>query len=160
MKRSVAAIAVILACVVSAALGYWFGVRQAWPLGVAADFLPRGAIAAYQLQHLRAGKPDNVITGLEADVDIGLVWADELLNHPMRELWKPLWGLEIYPGYEQYVIRMAKYRKEHPSPFKPDAFDTVPPGKEQYREFYRDLADGARENKAKVDAMVHRYATK
>ena len=160
MKRSIVATALILAGVMCAALGYWFGVRQAWSLGVAADFLPRGSIAAYQLQLLRSGKPDNVITGLEGDVDNGLVWGYEVLNHPMRELWKPLWGFEVYPEYEQYVVRMVRYRKHHASPFKPDAFDAVPPGKEEHREFYKDLAKGAREHKAKVDAMVERYATK
>jgi len=160
MKRSVVALAVILACGVSAALGYWFGVRQAWTLGLAADFLPRGSIATYQLQLLRSGKPENVITGLEGDVDNGLVWGYEVLNHPMRDLWRPIWGFEIYPEYEQYVVRMARYRKQYPSPFKPDAFDVVPPGKEEHREFYKELAIGARENKAKVDAMVERYATK
>ena len=160
MKRSAVAIAVILACCLSAAFGYWFGVRQVWSLGVAADFLPRGSVAAYQLQLLRSGKPDNVITGLEGDVDSGLIWAYEVLNHPMRELWKPLWGFEVYPEYEKYVVRMAGYRKLHPSPFKPDAFDIVPPGKEEHRDFYKGLAKGARENKAKVDAMVERYATK
>src|SRR6185436_20609151 len=97
MKRSVVALAVILACGVSAALGYWFGVRQAWTLGLAADFLPRGSIATYQLQLLRSGKPENVITGLEGDVDNGLVWGYEVLNHPMRDLWRPIWGFEIYP---------------------------------------------------------------
>jgi transcription termination factor NusB len=160
MKRSIAAIAVLLACGASAGLGYWYGMRQGWHLGIAADFMPRGAIAIYQLGLLKAGKPDNVIIGLESDVDNGLTWGHEILQHPMREVWRPLWGFEVYPEYEKYVVRMARYRKEHPSPFKPDAFDTVPPGKEQHREFYKELAKGARENKAKIDAMVERYATK
>jgi hypothetical protein len=43
---------------------------------------------------------------------------------------------------------------------KEDMFDTVPPGKEQYRDFYADLAQSARESVAKMNAMVERYATK
>jgi transcription termination factor NusB len=42
----------------------------------------------------------------------------------------------------------------------PSQFTNSDPGKEQHREFYKELAKGARENKAKIDAMVERYATK
>ncbi len=161
MKRSLVAIAVLLACGASAGLGYWYGMSQGWDLGVAAESMPRGAIATHQLGMLQAGKPRTVIIALESDVDVGLIWGHDILQHPMRELWRPLWGFQVYPQYEEYLVRMAKYRKEHPSPFKADAFDTVPPGSdEQHRNFNIELAKGARQNKAKIDAMVERYATK
>src|SRR5258708_5157343 len=160
MRRSLVAIAVLVACGASAGLGYWYGVRQGWDLGIAADSMPRGDMATYHLGVLQAGKPRTVIIALESDVDVGLIWGDEILQHPMRELWRPLWGFEVYPEYEKYVVRMAKYRKEHPSPFKADAFDTVPRGSEQQWEMNREVAEGLRQNKAKIDAMVERYATK
>ena len=160
MKRWYIALAFVVSCVVSGAAGYWFGFREALPLGVAADFLPRGVIATGHLKALRAGKPETMITMLEYDVDNGLIWGHELFQHPLRRLMRPLWGFEFYPEYEQYAVRLANYRKEHPSLMKPDAFDNVPPEKEQYREFYRELAEGARENVAKIDSMVERYATK
>jgi hypothetical protein len=150
----------VVACVASAAVGYWFGFREALTFGVAADFLPRGVIATYHLKALRAGKPDNVLTGLEFDVDNGLIWGHELFRHPLRHLMGPLWGFEFYPEYEKYAVRLADYRKEHPSLTKPDMFDNVPPDKEQYRESYRELAQGTRENIAKINGMVERYATK
>ena len=160
MKRWLLALTLVVGFSLSAAAGFWFGFREAWHLGVAADFIPRGAIAAYQLKALHAGKPDNVIVGLESDVDIGLTWGYELFHHPLRNLLDPVWGFEVYPEFEQYATRLADYRKDHPSLMKPDMFDIVPPDKEQYREFYKDLAQGARENTAKINTMVEKYATK
>jgi len=160
MKRSLVVIAVLIACGASAGFGYWTGVRQGWDLGIAADSMPRGYTATYLLGVLQAGKPRTVIIALESDVDMGLIWGDEILQHPMRELWRPLWGFEVYPDYEKYVVRMAKYRKEHPSPFKADASDNAPRGSEQQRELNREVAKGLRQNTAKIDAMVERYATK
>jgi len=160
MKRWVLAASFILVCVLSAAAGFWFGFREAFSLGVAADFLPRGSIAVAQLNALGAGKPENVVTGLEFDVDNGLIWGNEVFHHPLRNYLGPVWGFNIYPDYEKYATRLADYRKAHPSPMKADAFDKVPPDKVQYREFYRDLAQGARENIATVNSMVERYATK
>ena len=43
---------------------------------------------------------------------------------------------------------------------KPDQFDNVPAGKEQYREFYGELAVGARESIVKLNSMVERYGSK
>lgn len=160
MKPRLIALAFVLGCSVSAAAGYWFGFREAWYLGVAADFLPRGSIATYQLKLIRADKPDNVITGLEFDVDNGLLWGHELFHHPLRNYLNPVWGLSVYPEYEQYATRLADYRINNPSLMKPDTFDKVPEDKQEYREFYKDLAQGAKENIAKIKVMTEKYATK
>lgn len=160
MKPRTIALVVLVASVVSALAGYWFGVYQGLPLGLSADFLPRGVVASQQIALLRAGRTDDVITGLESDIDNGLIWGYDVLHHPMRRLWGPLWGFEVYPNYEQYAARLADYRLKHPSPFKADAFDKVPPGKEGFADFYKELADGTRANKRKMDDMIQRYATK
>jgi hypothetical protein len=160
MTRWTKALGFVAACLSSGAVGYWFGFREALPIGVAADFLPRGVIATGHLKGIRAGKTENVITMLEFDVDNGLIWGHDLFQHPLRHLMGPLWGFHFYPEYEKYAVRLANYRKDHPSLMKADAFDTVPPDGEQYREHYRELAQGARESVAKINSMVERYATK
>jgi hypothetical protein len=160
MTRWWIAVAFVVGCVTSATAGFWFGFREAWSLGVAADFLPRGVIAAQQLKALQVGKTDFVAIGLESDVDNGLIWGYDLFHHPLRGVLDPLSGTDVYPEYEKYAERLADYRKEHPSRLRQDLFDTVPPGKEQYRDFYADLAQGARESVAKMNSMVERYATK
>jgi hypothetical protein len=152
--------AFLAGCTVAAAAGFWWGFREAWSLGVAADFLPRGVIASQQLKALEVGKTDFVAIGLESDVDNGLIWGYDLFHQPLRPILDPLSGYNVYPEYEKYAVRLADYRKDHPSRFKQDMFDTVPPGKGQYRHFYADLAQGARESVTKMNAMVERYATK
>jgi hypothetical protein len=158
MKRWTIALVLIVSCAVSGAVGYWFGFREALPLGVAADFLPRGAIAIGHIKGIRSGKPDAVITMLEYDIDSGLIWADDVLRHPLRSAFEPLWGFNV-SLYDEYAVRLANYRKQHPSLMKPDAFDKVPLGYEQHRESYRELAQGARETVKKLDAAVKRYGT-
>jgi hypothetical protein len=150
---------VVVCCLASAAAGYWFGFKEALTFGIAADFLPRGSIAAAQLEAVRAGKTENLVIALEYDVDNGLIWGHKLFDHPLRQVVGPVWGFDFYPEYEQYATRLANYRKVHPTLMKPDMFDEIPPGKEQYREEYRELAVGTRENIANINAMVKRYAT-
>ncbi len=140
--------------------GYWFGFKEALPFGIAADSLPRGSIAVVQLEALRAGKTQNLVTALEFDVDNGLILGYELFDHPLRHAVDPVWGFNFYPEYEKYAARLANYRKTHPSLMTPDMFDQIPPGKEQYREEYRVLAVRTRENIDKVNVMVKRYASK
>jgi hypothetical protein len=160
MKSWWIAFAFLAGCAVSAAAGFWYGFREAWYLGAAAGFLPRGVIATQQLKALEAGRTDFISVGLESDVDNGLIWGYELFHHPLRRGLNLLSGTDVYPEYEKYTVRLADYRREHPSRMKEDMFDTVPPGKEQYRDFYADLAQSARESVAKMNAMVERYATK
>src|SRR4051812_35094745 len=69
MKRWTITLLVVVACGASAAVGYWFGFRDAWPLGIAAELLPRGSMAVHLLKGVRAGKQGGVIVSLEADVD-------------------------------------------------------------------------------------------
>ena len=144
MKRTLVLLAAITGCAASVAAGYWLGFRDAWHLGMAADYLPRAAVAAHQLQHLRAGRMRPVLTGLEFEVDNGLSWGYEVFGHPLRDLWGPLWGLRVYPEYERYAELLARYRKQYPSLLEAEAFD-------------KELAQGARETKAKIDRMVERY---
>jgi len=146
MKRIVIVFSIAVACLVSAAAGYWLGFRDAWYLSIAAESLPRAVVATHQLRYLRAGTPGPVIVALEFDVDKGLNWAEDVFNHPLRELFGPLWGLNVYPGYERYATQLANHRQKHPSLLEPDTFGKNP-----------GLAQDARETKEKIDRMVKRY---
>jgi hypothetical protein len=148
----------VVACIFSGAIGYWFGFREALYFGVAADALPRGTIATIHLDAIRAGKTQNAVSVLEFDVDQGLIYGHDLFGHPLKKWVGPLWSFNFYPDYEQYAVRLANYRKKHPSLMKPEMFDTVPAGQEQLQEEYAELASGTRENVQKLDFMVKRYA--
>jgi hypothetical protein len=160
MKRWPIIFVFVVSCLVSGIVGYWFDFREALPFGISADFLPRGVIATGHLKALHEGKPETLITMLEFDVDNGLIWGHDLFQHPLRRLVGPLWDFNFYPEFEKYAVRLANYRKKHPSLMKPDALDIIPPEQEQNRELYQDLAIGTRENIAKINTMVDRYATK
>jgi len=160
MKRWQIAVLLVVACSASAAAGYWAGFREAWTLGVAVDLLPRGARSVAHLEAMEAGKLRPVRLGLEFDVDNGLVWGYEVVNHPLRELWAPVWGLDIYPAYERYLTRLADYRKDHPSATRSEMFQSAPESRPDLQDSLRDFSRNAREVAARRDAMVQRYAGK
>jgi hypothetical protein len=160
MKRWQIGVLLVLACSVAATAGYWAGFREAWTLGTAVDTLPRGARSVAHLEALHAGKLRPVLLGLEFDVDNGLVWGYEVMSHPLRELWAPLWGLEIYPGYERHLTRLANYRREHPSSTRSEMFESAPESRPDLRDAVRDFSRSAREVAARRDEMVERYATR
>ncbi len=107
MSRSAVGAVMIAATVVSSAVGYWFGFREALNFGVAAELLPRGSIATVQLEQLEQVKTQKVKDALAFDADNGLLWAHELFGHPLRDLLASIWRFNFYPGYEEYVKRLA-----------------------------------------------------
>jgi hypothetical protein len=151
---------VFFACLVSATAGFWFGFREALPLGLMADNLPRGVLATQYLKILRSGDSETIATALEYDIDRGLVWGYDVFDHPLRGLFRPLWDFDVYPKYEKYAVRLADYRKDHPSPTKSDQFRARRREFEQDEEKYGDLIEGARSYELKLNAMVERYASK
>jgi hypothetical protein len=147
----------VAACSSSAAAGFWFGFREAWWLGPAADSIPRGALALVQIKAIAAGKSANIGTFLESDVDTGLTIGYLVFHHPLRDLLKPVWGIEVYPEYEKYAVRLANYRKERPSEtFKPSPTMLGTP----LSEASDILAEGHRIGLERLNFMVERYATK
>src|SRR5512147_2774329 len=126
MKRALIYVALAAGGLACAAGGYWLGFRDAWYLSISAASIPRAVVATHQLRYLRSGRPGPVIAALEFDVDKGLSWAEDVFDHPLRDLWKPVWGLDVYPGYERYVVQLASFRRENPSLLNPDSFDRNP----------------------------------
>ncbi|HYS56874.1 MAG TPA: hypothetical protein VEM34_01915 [Burkholderiales bacterium] len=116
--RAAHIVGILVACLVSLAVGFWLGVHQAWPLGIQAEFLARGVLATQNLQALRNGKGEVVATGLEADIDNGLLFGGDFLEHPLRPFLAPALGIELSGDYEQFAVRLANYRKLYPSPTK------------------------------------------
>jgi hypothetical protein len=145
MKRWRIALLVTVSCGLSAVAGYWLGFRDAWGLAVAADRLPRGVVAVQHLRALKAGSTENIAVSLEFDVDNGLVWGYEILEHPMRPLWHSLWDLDVGPQLERYATRVADYRRDNPSLMRAGAKNEDPEGAEIGR---------------RLSVMVERYATK
>ena len=115
--RAVQIVGISVVCLISLGVGFWLGVHQAMPLGVQAEFLARGVLATQNLQALQKGKEGQVRAFLESDVDNGLLFGGDFLEHPLRPL-LPALGVDLPGDYEQYAVRLANYRKVHPSPQK------------------------------------------
>ncbi len=146
MKRPLLILSAAALLLAGAAGGYWLGFRDAWYLSLAAETLPRGVVATHQLRYLRAGTPGPVVVGLEYDVDEGLIRGTDVLGHPLRDLFEPLWGLGVHPRYEQYATQLANHRRQHRSLLDPEAFGKNP-----------GLVQDAQETRAKIERMVERY---
>jgi len=159
MTRWQVALLLVVACMAAAAAGFWAGFREAWMLGSAADQLERASRSVIHLEELQAGKTRPVLLGLEFEVDAGLLWAHEVLEHPLRRLWAPLWGIEVYPDYERYARRLADYRRDHPSATRVEMFGNSPESRPGSQDALPDFNRSAREVAARRDAMVQRYAT-
>jgi hypothetical protein len=150
----------VAACLVSAGTGFWFGFREALPLGLAAETLPRGVLATKHLQVLRSGHSDVMVTYLEYDVDRGLVSGYDVLNHPLRTLFLPLWRYDAYPKYEKYAVQLADYRKKHPSPTWSEEFKTLLREFEEDKTKYGEFTENARIYQLRLKAMTERYGSK
>jgi hypothetical protein len=149
-----------LACLSSAAAGFWLGFREALPVGLMAETLPRGVLATQHLRQLRVGHNETIVTALEYEVDSGLVRGSDVINHPLRALFAPLWGYDVYPKYEKYAVRLADYRRENPSPTKSEDFRMLMRQFEQDKAKHGELIENARLYELKLNAMVQRYASK
>lgn len=146
MRRALIATLVASACLASAGGGFWLGFREAWYLGIDAEALPRGVVATHHLRYLRAGTPGPVIVGLEFDVDIGLSRGTKIIDHPLRPLFGPLWGVGEHPGFERHAAQLANHRRRFPSLLEPDSFNRNP-----------GMVQDAQETKSRIDRAIERF---
>jgi hypothetical protein len=111
--------------------GYLIGLRRGVDLGSAASAVGEGAVATAELSLLDRGMPDKARYFLEGAVDDGLVGWDELTSTREARASLSLLGRN-QPPYrapwlnENFIRRLAAYRKSHMSPQTlPTALDEV-----------------------------------
>ena len=152
---------VLLCCGIALAIAtaaFWFGIQEGMRLGVMLDSVPRGSIAVGQLRALDEGKPGNLRINLEGNVDMALIWAHEVQDHPLRPLFEPVWGYPLH-YHRESLQRLANYRKAVPSPLRAEAIarEPLPNGEEAktQREF---VLESARENDKIIELMIQRHS--
>jgi hypothetical protein len=158
MRRFVTVVAIVTGFAATVATGFWFGLREGWSLGQLAAAAPAGALAVRLLDASRSGRSDVVALFLESEVNRGLLMSHQLAASPLSSMLGPVWGFEAFPTETSYVVRLANFRRANPSPFKIDAFDAVPPGMEERRDYYRELAASRRENAKIINEMVAKFS--
>jgi hypothetical protein len=71
---------------------FWLGFREGARAGLYIDAAPRGSISLFHLERLRYGGTKNMVTGLEADIDMALLYSDIVEHHLLYPLLEPVWG--------------------------------------------------------------------
>lgn len=152
MKSWIAIGIVISACITSALGGFWFGFREGWNFSALSVSSAQGVIALRHIADLRAGKQDVVIQDLEMDINQGLYQTFKLERYSWRGLIPYIWDLGCISCNKycnKYVVKLADYRAEHPSPLKPDIFSNV-----------REMESSARDMTQDIDTEVQRHVSK
>jgi len=151
----------LVVALTSAAIAFWFGLREGWNVGIMADSIPRGGISLHHIQKLSGGTVTrNTMTSLESDVDMALLWAYHLEHHPLRPILNTAWGKELLLN-EASLRRLADYRKSHPSPLRPEALAADSSPNDKYaKEMGESLLEGAQETQRMINETVSRYATR
>jgi len=160
MKSRLVVTGIVFTAMIALTAGFWLGFRQAWHLAPMAEATARGAVGLNFLPGIDAGRTDEVTYYFESQIDAGLMFWHDVRHSPVYPILKQLSGDETYAGYEQYVRRLAEYRKANPSPLwdpkdmaEVEAYLTV-----HKPEKAAEILTSSREAKAAMDAVVSEYA--
>jgi hypothetical protein len=160
MRRPAIALIVVIAVAVALAGGYWLGFRHAWNLGLMAEAPVRGTLAIGHLRLLEKGRVSDLRTFYESDIDSGLLWWSRLEDDPMFRFINALSGHDVIPNYEQYVTRVAAYRKANKSPLREQlrVESMLNSVREKDPGFAKELEQSGRQGDLAIDRMVRKYA--
>ena len=124
-----------------------------------ADAPVRGSLAIGHLRLLEQGRVADLRTFYESDIDSGLTWWAQLEADPTYRLLNILSGHDVVPDYEQYVKRIAVYRKANKSPLRDPALvaSMLKSARDRDPAFARELEEGGRESERAIDRMVEKY---
>jgi hypothetical protein len=127
-------IAVLVAC-------YWLGLRQGADFGVEFASTLSGSSSLIYLQAIQDGKftiqdtkVNAYLAGLESQVDEALLQNYHLEGHPAFRFLPSLWRSDAEAARREYLTRLANYRKEHPSPMRPEANEALLAKKPELRQ--------------------------
>jgi hypothetical protein len=136
---------------------FWLGFREGAHVGIMVDSVPRGGLSLFQLNEINRGVSRNMSTLLETDVDLGLLWAHQIEQHPLNPLFEPLWSLHVS---EATVARLATYRAAHPSPLRSEALqaEVAMPDTPEGRAVRKELLESSQKNEQIISSMVKKYA--
>jgi hypothetical protein len=158
MGRSLIIGCACLSLVLAACGGFWLGVREGWNLALMDNAVHIAVVALPRLDAVQTGRASELNKAFEFDIDSGLVWSHHLLESPLSGFLGPVWGITNAVQHPQDFVRLANYRKTHPSPTKPDVFDDVDPQAPMVRGNNGGPAP-IDERLAIIGNMVKRYAT-
>ena len=97
--------------------------------------------------------------GLEHDIDMGLILWHDLSTSHARPFINALSGANVLPEYEQYVRRLASYRRTHKSSLSDPAStkSLIENAAKVSPEFAEEMKTGSEAARRTLDAMVEKY---
>src|SRR5438093_248106 len=116
---------VVISLAIVGSTGYWFGLRQGADFGLAFASGLRGSSSLMYLQAIQDAKINLYTPVMETDVDTALLINHDMEGRPAFRLSPLLWGADVEAGRRESLTRLADYRKEHPSPQRPEALDAL-----------------------------------
>ena len=140
------------------AASFWLGFREGAEVGVMFDSVPRGGVSLSYLNKVDQGITGNMVAGFEGDVDLALLWAHRVEQHPLLPLLEPAWGLSM-PRARKSLARLAAYRATHPSPLRSEALALEPfPETSDGAVARKALLASAKQNDQIIASMIQKYA--
>ena len=165
MKRVHVILIMLGVAVAASATGYWIGFRQGGQSTVAFVMAMSARPSLIYLDAIQGGRINDYTILMESDVDQTLFANYYLEESYIFPLLRALWGSDVEAGRRDSLVRLANYRKEHPSPNRPEALEAlraqVPESDRQnLPEITPSLRQSMLETQQIVDGMVSRYAAK
>ena len=158
MKVWYAVLGGVILLLAGIAVGVKWGFDEGRNHFVMIDAPARGAILVHQLNALRQGKNDFVVTGLEIELDQQILWHNDFLKRGRRYLIDEETKEVALSKAPEYMGRIANYRREHPSLTDGDKLaKPTPEASEEEKRALLEIADGVRENRRTIDAIVEKY---
>ena len=141
-------------------VGFWFGFRHGWQMGLMAEAAPRGVVGMQLGQRLDADHGEEAKYYFESQIDAGLMFWHDLSDSPLAPYLDRLTGSDVFPEYEKYIRRLAAYRKGHPSPLWDPAMDAEVNANMAKHDpgMAKNFAEASRDAKKTMDEVVEKYA--
>jgi transcription termination factor NusB len=158
MKVQYAALGGVIILMAGFAVGAKWGFDEGRNHFVMIDAPARGTILVHQLEALRQGKTNFVVTSLEIELDQQILWHDDFLKRGRRYLIDEETKEAALSKAPEYMRRIAHYRRDHPSFTDGDKMaKPMPEMSEEEKRALLEIADGVRENRRTIDAIVEKY---
>ena len=146
-----------------ATVGFVAGVKWGFDEGrnhfVMIDAPARGAILVHQLNALRQGRTEFTLTGLEMELDQQILWHNDFLTRGRPYLLDQETRNVVLSRASEYMQRIAAYHRQNPSLTDGDKMAKPrPEASEKERRLLLEIADGVRENRRIIDAVVQKYS--
>ncbi len=140
--------------------GFWLGFREGTNVGAMLDTIYRADNTQINLTKLRRGPTENMIIGFETEIDLALMYANQLEQHPLRALLEPFWGLPVSQS-QPALVRIASYRGANPSPVSSKVLAATPvPSDPAAAAAHKEVLAAGEQNDRVIASMVAKYAVK